>query len=205
MAYLENIKEKRLSQAELKKQQDFINSLSSVSTDVRELLASLETSGAKKLDKKVVDAIASLGSIVEAIKQVTIANDDEVKAALKTIAVILKGMDIRPMVTVNEKNVDFDPLIQAIERSSQKVEPEKELTDDDPLAGYKAQDINDDDPHTQYVGFVRADGAWYIIENNDTTNTLRYKFGIKNYSRNFKDCNKLSYKLYSEAINEVSA
>jgi hypothetical protein len=199
---ISRIKEKRHSQADAKEKQALVDSLESVSSDVRELLASLETSGAKKLDKQVVEAISALSSIVGAIKQVRISNDSETKQALADIANILKGINLSPVinvpapkVTVQERKIDFDPLINALN---------KEVPlDDDPLSGYKAQDINNDDPNIQYVGFINSTGEWYIIENNDSS--LRYKFGKKNYLEAFKDCAKQSYKLYSEAVNEVKA
>lgn len=202
MPYLDTIKEKRQGEADASSQQAFVNSITQVSADIRELLASLETSGAKKLDTKVVEAIGSLNSIVGALQNVVVREDQDMKAALANIADILETMDIKPIVnvkapqvTVQERKIDFDPLIAALNSESS--------SDDDPLATYKAQDINSDDPHVQYVGFVNPSGNWYIIENNDITNSLRYKFGKKGYAKAFKDAAKLNYKLYSEAIREI--
>jgi hypothetical protein len=199
---ISRIKEKRLSQADSKEKKALVDSLESVGSDVRELLASLETSGTKKLDKQVVDAISTLGSIVGAIKLVRISNDSETKQALADISNILKGINFSPVinvsapkVTVQERDIDFNPLINALNKEVP--------SDDDPLSGYKAQDINNDDPNIQYVGFVNSAGEWYIIENSDSS--LRYKFGKSKYLSAFKDCAKQSYKLYSEAINEVKA
>lgn len=200
MDYTETIKSKRLAKLESDKQSAFVNSIEQVSSDIRQLLSSLETSGAKKLDTKVVEAISSLSSIVDAIKLVKIDSDDEVKNALKTIASILNGLDVRPIVNVpqpkvivNEKKIDFDPIVNAINN--------KPLPNDDPLSGYKAQDIGGTDPHVQYIGFVNSKGNWYIIENDDTSNSLRYVFGIKNYKTSFANASKLNYKLFNEAIN----
>lgn len=204
MEYLDTVQNKRQATQENSKQKAFVDSISLVSSDIRDLLASLETSGAKKLDKRVVDAISSLSSIIEALNSVKIENDSEVKDALANIANILGNLDVRPIVnvpkaqvTVNEKEVNFDPLIKALNKP--------EVKDDDPLVGYKAQDINGDDPHVQYVGFVNAKGNWYIIENSDTTNSLRYVFGKDNYTEAFNNVTKLRYRLFSEAYSEVKA
>ena len=206
MSYLDDIEAKRQGKKDDDDKQAFTDSLDGVSTDIRTLLASLETSGAKKLDAQVVNAIASLGSIVQAIQALRIENDEESKEVLREIAETLSSLNVSPIVnvpkaqiTVQERNIDFDPLIKALDKK------EEVETDDDPLAGYKAQDINSDDPHVQYVGFINPQGSWYIIENNDTTNTLRYKFGKKGYSTAFKNMTKHNYKLYSEAIREVTA
>jgi len=200
MQYLETVKSKRQASEDTNKQKAFVDSIGLVSSDIRELLASLETSGAKKLDKRVVDAISSLASIVEALNAVKIENDADVKLALGEIASILKNMDMKPVVrvdapkiTLNEKEVNFDPLLKALNRET--------VSDDDPLVGYKAQDINNDDPHVQYIGFVNSKGNWYIIENNETTSSLRYVFGKDKYSEAFKNITKLRYKLFSEAFN----
>lgn len=204
MNYLDTIKDKRQGKQEADSQQDFVDSIKSVSSDVRELLASLETSGAKKLDKRVVEAISSLASLVEALKSVRVENDTETKEALANIADILGRINVQPIVnvkapqvTVQEREISFDPLIEALSKP--------QVRDDDPLVGYKAQDINNNDPHTQYVGFVNSKGNWYIIENNDEENSLRYVFGKKGYSTAFKNAPKLNYKLYSEAVNATKA
>ncbi len=204
MDYLDTIKNKRQDTVEAGKQQSYTDSLNAVSVDIRTLLASLETSGAKKLDKQVVSAISSLASIVETLKTVKISNDEETKHILSQIVRSLDKIDVRPVVNVKapqvnvtEQKLNLDPLIKALERP--------EVADDDPLVGYKAQDINNDDPHTQYVGFVNARGNWYIIENNDESNSLRYVFGEGNYSVAFKAATKLNYRLYSEAVNATKA
>lgn len=200
MDYKDVIKGKRLAKIDADKQDTFIGSITAVSSDIRELLGALETSGAKKLDKQVIDAISSLKLIVEALNSVRIESDDDVKERLGEIADILQKMNIRPVVnvspaqvTVNEKEVNFDPLIKALSKPEAK--------DDDPLVGYKAQDIDNTDPHIQYVGFINSKGNWYIIENDDNSNSLRYVFGDKGYAKAFNDASKLNYKLFSEAIN----
>lgn len=200
MSYLDTIQAKKQARRDDDEKKAYNDSLNSVSEDIRTLLASLETSGAKKLDKQVVDAISSLGAIVAALNGLKVDGDDETKQTLNRIADILSRLDVRPVVnvpkaqvTINERDIDFDPLIQSLNA--------KEVPDDDPLIQYKAQDINDDDPNIQYVGFVNPEGNWYIIENSGSS--LRYKFGKKGYINAFKDAAKLSYKLYSEAIREV--
>jgi hypothetical protein len=201
MGYLEEIDAKRQQKTDTSRQDDFLSSLSAVSSDIRELLASLEVSGAKKLERQVVESIASLQSIVKELKSVRVQGDSETMDILRSVVSSIERLNVRPIVNVPKTQVtvkepDFAPIIKAIQPVKQE---------GNPLAGYVAQDINDDDPHTQYIGFVKADGGWYIIENNDTTNTLRYKFGTKGYAQSFKNAKKLNYMLYSEAINEVSS
>lgn len=204
MSYLDTIQAKKQAEKEDAEKQAFNDSLSGVSTDIRTLLASLETSGAKKLDAQVVKAIASLGSIVQAIQTLRVENDEESKELLKDIADTLSRLNVNPVVnvpkaqvTVQERKIDFDPLIKVLTKDKE------ETSDDDSLACYKAQDINNDDPNTQYVGFVNPEGNWYIIENSG--DSLRYVFGKKDYATAFKNASKQSYRLYSEALNETKA
>ena len=200
MSYLDTIQAKKQAKRDEDDKNAYNESLNSVSSDIRTLLASLETSGAKKLDKQVVEAISSLGKIVATINTVKIESDTETRFTLKRIADILSNLNVNPVVnvpkaevTVQEREINFDPLLERLSTP--------ETSDDDPLIDYKAQDISNDDPNTQYVGFVNSKGNWYIIENTDSS--LRYKFGNKGYLAAFKNAPKHNYKLYSEAISEI--
>jgi hypothetical protein len=138
---ISRIKDKRQAQTDAKEKQALVDSLESVSSDVRELLASLETSGAKKLDRQVVSSIAYLGSLVEAIRTIKISNDDETKKALREIANILEKINVQPVVKVSptpvnitEKEVDFKPVVDAIKNikipTQRKLDTPKDLIDE---------------------------------------------------------------------------
>ena len=53
----------------------------------------------------------------------------------------------------------------------------------DSLDGYKVSDV-DDDGSPNYYGFLRADGAWYIIKETLSAgaNTYRYVKGASGYN-----------------------
>jgi len=99
-----------------------------------------------------------------------------------------------PMVSVPP--VDLKPVADAIDRSRP--------TESIDLEQYKAQDLAGDDTF-QYVGFVAPNGSWYIIENDIAGNSLRYKFGVKNYRTAWKSFNGHVYRLLNEAIREIQA
>lgn len=198
MDYKDVIKDKRLAKTEQDKQEAFINSIKDVSNDIRDLLSSLETSGAKKLDKQVISAISALGSIVNSLQSIKLDSDDEVKEILRAIGSIIQNIEVKPVVnvqpakiTIQERELDLKPITDALKKDPLPIT----------LSDYKAQDINNSDPHTQYVGFVNQNGEWYIIENSENDNSLRYIFGEKNYTSNFKKASTLNYRLYNEAIN----
>lgn len=120
---------------------------------------------------------------------------DVVKAvgALKTSIKFDPKIEVKP-TSVNIPPVDFTPLIDALKPAEQTKEIE--------LEDYKAQDIAGDDVF-QYVGFVRPDGGWYIVENDMDGGSLRYKFGSRGYATAWKKYTNQSYKLLNEAIREI--
>lgn len=69
----------------------------------------------------------------------------------------------------------------------------------DELSGYRAHDLDNASGGKQYVGFMNEAGKWYIMENDDQNNTLRYYFGKGSYERAWDDRNGHSYKRLSEA------
>lgn len=201
MNYLDKISDKRQKTVDTQLESDKLQVFTDLSDGIKEVFSTLEKTGAKKLDKQVVDAINKLESIVESIASIKVTSDSDIKDALISLASAMQSIKVQPVVnvpapqvTVNEKEVDFKPIIDAL--GNQKyVAPTG-----DPLSEYKAQDINNDDPHRQYVGFVNPKGNWYIIENDETNNSLRYVFGTKNYLKAMQKPAKLNYRLYSDAI-----
>lgn len=139
--------------------------------------------------------------IPEPLKTMSVDNLADIKQYFDSLETAINSIDIKfdPKIEVKPTSVkvppvDFTPLIDAL-----KPEPEtKEIELDD----YKAQDIAGDDVF-QYVGFVRPDGGWYIVENDMDGGSLRYKFGSKNYSAAWKKYTNQAYKLFNEAIREI--
>lgn len=113
----------------------------------------------------------------------------------KLNAAVLRMSDRQPVVNVPKTELNFKPVVDAIKAQSNKEDPN--VFDD-----FKAQDITGDDSF-QYVGFVDPKGRWYIIENDISGGSLRYKFGKKNYATAWKNHSGQSYKLLNEAISEI--
>lgn len=204
MNYLEKVSEKRADKQSNQHKQAVLNAFTGLSKDIRTLLDSLETTGAKKLDKDFIDAVKGLEKVVGSLQSVKITSDDDIKTALARLDTAFSNLNVRPVVNipapkveVKEREIDFKPLIDKL---NTPVKVQSETVD------YRAQDLDENsDPNIQYVGFVNANGGWYIIENDTLQATLRYKFGKRGYSKGWESRTGHSYKLYNEALSEVQA
>lgn len=206
MDYQETIKSKRGEAAEKQEKQASLDAFEGLATSIKTLLDSLETTGVKKLDKEYIQSVKRLETIYKGISAIKVTSDQDIKKALRSLTIAFNNLDIRPVVNVpqpkvvvQEREIDLKPLINEINKGGK---PGKTLLT---LSDYKAQDINDLDPSIQYVGFVNPMGGWYIIENNLLENSLRYKFGRKNYKKAWEKPQEHQYKLLNEALNEVQA
>lgn len=177
------------------------------STDLGEAVSKLgtkldalaESLGKEKTDTKLITAVKEeLAKVVTALNQ---DNDTELVTAIQDLKSSFTGIEVNPVVNVPEPvinvdipKIDFSPLIDALKPTAETKEIE--------LGDYKAQDIDGDDVF-QYIGFVRPDGGWYIIENDVEGGSIRYKFGAKNYSAAWKKYTNQNYKLLNEAIREI--
>lgn len=103
-------------------------------------------------------------------------------------------------ITVEGKEIDVTPIVEALSALEMKQTEDKELD----LEEYRASDIKQIEDK-QYVGFIKPDGCWYIMENDLKTEALRYVFGDTDYLGAFERAGSWQYKLLNEAINEVSS
>ena len=89
------------------------------------------------------------------------------------------------MMFINRKNasaaffgsVPGPGTIAMKDTSGNKIDPAQKQ----PLDGYNISDI-DDGNAIRYYGFVNKDGAWYVLQENTSNNTIRYATGVNNYS-----------------------
>lgn len=201
MNYIETVKDNRSKRNEAKVKQGAIEAFTGLSAEIRGLLKSLEKTGAKTLDQDFVTAVEKLSKLVEALDSVKVTSDSEIKQALYALGEVLANLDVRPVVNVaspkvelKERDIDLKPLADKLD----SLKPVESLD-------YKAQDMDDGETNQdiQYLGAVNAKGGWYIIENSTLLNTLRFKFGKKDYVKGWEGRAKHSYKLYNEALNEA--
>lgn len=106
-----------------------------------------------------------------------------------------------PKVTVQPSPVDLKPLQATLASYFDK---DGDGDNDIDLECYRAQDLTNSGD-LQYVGFLNADGGWYIIENDTKKNQLRYVFGDSGYEEAFTRAGSYNYMLLNEAIDAISA
>lgn len=204
MKYLDKVNEKKAHSKEQEHKQAVLGAFNGLSKEIRDLLSSLEKTSAKTVDKDFVASVKSLGEVAKKLDSIKVTSDSDIKQALQALASAFSRLDIRPVVNVpapkveiTEREIDFQPLIDKL---ATPVKVQSGVTD------YRAQDLDElSDPNIQYVGFVNEKGGWYIIENDTLQATLRYKFGKRGYTKGWENRTKHAYKLYNEALGEVSA
>lgn len=127
--YLDELGRKKQEQAESKFKQDSLASFDNLATQVSTLLDSLDKTGVKRLDKEYIKAVKSLEKVLSAIKEVRVTADQDIKDAITGLAYVLANLDIKPTVNVpaprvevNERTIDFKPLIDAVKKLDTKTE-----------------------------------------------------------------------------------
>lgn len=124
--YQDSINQKRAEATEKQEKQASIDAIQDLSKSIKTLLDSLETTGVKKLDKEYIQSVKRLETVLSAISTVKITSDQDIKGALRALAVALNNLDVKPTVnvapakvTVNERKIDFSPVIKALDKIKQ--------------------------------------------------------------------------------------
>jgi len=119
--YLDKVKDKRAGKADDSHKKELVDSFTSLSKQITLLLASLKKTSATKVDSDFVAAVKQLSGISNQLKQVRVTSDQDIKRTLADLSNALTVLDVKPVVnvpapqvTVNEKEVDFKPLIKAL-------------------------------------------------------------------------------------------
>lgn len=116
----------------------------------------------------------------------------------------LNKLNLSPQITVPEPRVmikeaapvDMKPLENAI--NSLRVAKTTNLGD------YRAHDLDTSPDGLQYVGYIAMDGSWYIIQSNESSNTMRYCFGKDDYRTAWDERFGHDYTTLSEAIHALA-
>jgi hypothetical protein len=112
-----------IAQAEQDKTQAIINAYESLSNEVRSLLGTLTTTGARKFEQSFVDNVKSLERVAERLSQIRITSDEDIKTGLTELAQLIRNLEVKPVVNVKpadirveEKEIDFTPLVETIKQ-----------------------------------------------------------------------------------------
>jgi ElaB/YqjD/DUF883 family membrane-anchored ribosome-binding protein len=219
MSYLEQVKDKRTANQSSKQLQDDIKSANkevveafnkvievikkpavidtkNLDTQVKNLsdalqatLSRLDTENSKELSSLVKNYQNALDDVKKSISEQSRSFETILQSFVKATQAIQVNVP-QSEVVVNEREIDFTPLIEYI--SKDKLD----------LNDFKANDF-DDKKEVQYIGFIHPSGLWYIVEND--FKKLRYLFGKDKYASHWRSRGQYEYKRLDEAYNAITA
>lgn len=131
---------------------------------------------------------------------IEVLNQPDFTPHFDNLTATLTGLSMNQQAPiVNAPPPDLTPIQQQLQANSSKVLPPS-LN----LATYRAQDIDEADPDSQFIGFMNLEGYWYIMKNDTKNNTLRYHFGYGNYENAWGIAPALDYLPLESAIKSIS-
>lgn len=148
--------------------------------------------------KEVVARLNVLNSSVSAL-----SDDTMLAHAMESLEAAINGINVQPVVNVAPAEVtmptlDLTPISDALQAYAPVADTDYDLD------CYRAMDLEEEEIGVQHVGFVNPDGGWYIIQNIEQDNTLRYKFGAAGYAEAWPLAPTFEYRRLDEAIREVT-
>lgn len=146
---------------------------------------------------KAVESLnKSIGSFPKIPSKIELSDPKDYTENFKELNETLGKIDIKPdPPIVNVEAPDLKPIKEAVEKSKTPLQLD--------LSTYHAQDLDEMEEGIQYVGFTNPDGYWYILKNNIGENTMRYKFGKKDYADAWRYASTFRYYLLEKAINAI--
>lgn len=120
--FTESVSQKRKEQEEESHKRDSLEVFEHFTGSMKTLLDTLETTGAKKLDKEYIAAVKRLEDVYKGISSIKVTSDQDIKRALYSLALTLQNLDVKPTVnvtpsvTVEEREIDFKPIIDALNK-----------------------------------------------------------------------------------------
>lgn len=178
------------------------------STDLGEHIAELgqkiievmNTVRADKSTKEQIDRLASdFKDLTEIAQQTAEEHTDKVCEAIDELrrAVAQQKPVVVPAPNVNlkERDVDFSPLVKELKTILTPKTDKKQLN----LSDYRAIDLDNTPDGMQYVGFQNSSGGWYILQNDDQNNKIRYYFGKGDYATGWDERISHDYSTLNDA------
>lgn len=127
MSYLDSLNQKKAEQSDQKHKAESLKAFESLSGEIRTLLSSLEKTGSKTLDKDFVSAVKGLEKVASSLSDIKVTSDNDIKDAIRGLAYAFANLDLKPQVNVapakvevNERPIDFKPVIDAIKKLDKK-------------------------------------------------------------------------------------
>lgn len=227
MSYLDEVNEKRKNQSANTQTALMIKAMQAGqkpsiiltdSTDLGEHISQLgdkiiDVLEAVKDDKSTKDQIDRINdmtgefrSLVASVQIEQESQADRIVAALndlkRTVTSQKPVIVPAPAVSFSERDVDLNPLVDAISRLEKLMTPKKQKKSLE-LSSFRAHDLADSPDNLQYIGFQDTSGNWYIMQHDPENNRDRYYFGTGDYELAWDDKFSHDYKTLSEAIRAL--
>lgn len=187
---------------------DMAENIQRLSSELDDLKASIQQEGLTQITTSFDSITKRLESITKTLNSAQVKTDSAIIEAVNSLKDSINKLDIKPVVnvptptvTVDAPELDISPITEAI-AGLKNTEPTKEKFN---FSDYMAQDMDSESPGFQYIGLVKPDGGWAIMQNDTEGNSIRYVFGKRGYSRAWSSRVGLGYKLLNEAVNAVQA
>lgn len=157
-----------------------IDRINGMTAEFRELVETVQTSQETQADK-IVLALNDLKTTVTKQKPVVVP---------------------APAVSLQEKDVDLDPIVGAINDLKKLLAPTKQKKKTD-LSTFRAHDQADAPDGMQYFGFMDLSGNWYIMQHDPEENRDRFYSGKESYDQAWDDKFGHTYTTLSEALRAL--
>lgn len=161
-----------------------------------------------KIDNKpVIDAMNAVKEEVKKLKlnptiKVSPTEVTVPEVNLKPLLDAISRLEMSPIINVAppevhipETKIDLSPIANAMPKQVKKIS----------IEDFRAQDLDEEEEGIQYVGLVAPNGNWMIIKNDMEKNTLRYKFGKKDYAKAWPLLATYKYQTLDKAYDEIKA
>lgn len=131
--------------------------------------------------------------------------DTDLSPQFDKVVAALNGLEVKPVVKVAPADVTVPVDLSGVTEAIESLKAEEGSASFPTLEGFVAQDLDNKNPGFQYVGLLRADGAYCLIENDIEANSMRYVFGKQGYTAAWGSRIGRAYRLFDEAIDALAA
>lgn len=159
---------------------------------ISELKESIESAN-QAAEQQTREIHQSFETMLESVSNAQTQAIDQQNSILEDIARYLKTPPKLPTPQVNITERELD--LGGVEKALKSLTPKK--TRD--LSSYRALDLENMPDGNQYIGFQNSSGDWYIMQNDERANRIRYYFGKGDYATAWDEKVSHDYTTLSEA------
>lgn len=195
----EELRARNKARLEAKREQLMANKelgkpIKELTKEVEQLAKSMQNTGIDDAAQAINATVNTLQELSKTIKKTDDKNVAMVAEKVAQLADRIAQIEINPQIEVKPVvDIDLSPITKALPKSVTKVS----------IEDFRAQDLDEEEPGVQFVGFVAPNGNWMIIRNDVEKNSMRYKFGKKDYAKAWPKLATFNYQTLDKAYDEI--